>query len=193
MSHAPSFLAALALTIAACSGEGSLAADAAADAVVCPGPASDAAEADAPPDAGTPVGDDGGTDGGAEPDAGVVQCSVNGNPGQCMDATACAGLPAFGPVSGYCPGPAAIQCCVLTPSTANNPPVPSGWTLMQQSQVTAEMTTWAVDLLHAPVTYPIWTTALRTFGALTVMARIEWHPPDFQNSAVHRGVTLYVP
>ena len=25
------------------------------------------------------------------------------------------------------------------------------------------------------------------------MARVEWHPPDFQNSIIHRGVTLYVP
>jgi hypothetical protein len=26
-----------------------------------------------------------------------------------------------------------------------------------------------------------------------VLARVEWHPPDFQNNAIHRGVTLYVP
>jgi hypothetical protein len=26
-----------------------------------------------------------------------------------------------------------------------------------------------------------------------VLARVEWHAPDFQNSAVHRGVTLYQP
>jgi hypothetical protein len=32
-----------------------------------------------------------------------------------------------------------------------------------------------------------------TFGTLLVLARVEWHPPDFQNHAVHRGVTLYVP
>jgi hypothetical protein len=31
------------------------------------------------------------------------------------------------------------------------------------------------------------------FGSLTVMARVEWHPPDFQNNVVHRGVTLYIP
>jgi len=27
----------------------------------------------------------------------------------------------------------------------------------------------------------------------TVLARVEWHPPDFQNSVVHRGVALYEP
>jgi hypothetical protein len=64
---------------------------------------------------------------------------------------------------------------------------------MQQSQVTPEMTAWAVSILNDPVTYPMFSTATRTFGALTVMARVEWHPPDFQNSVVHRGVTLYVP
>jgi hypothetical protein len=26
-----------------------------------------------------------------------------------------------------------------------------------------------------------------------VLARVEWHPPDFQNSVIHRGATLYVP
>jgi hypothetical protein len=29
------------------------------------------------------------------------------------------------------------------------------------------------------------------FGGATVLAIVEWHPPDFQNSAIHRGVTLY--
>jgi hypothetical protein len=31
------------------------------------------------------------------------------------------------------------------------------------------------------------------FGTLLVLALVEWHPPDFQNSAVHRGVTLFEP
>ena len=79
------------------------------------------------------------------------------------------------------------------PSLSQNPPVPAGWQLMQQSQVTPEMTAWAVSILNDPVTYPMFSTAMRTFGALTVMARVEWHPPDFQNAVVHRGVTLYVP
>ena len=32
-----------------------------------------------------------------------------------------------------------------------------------------------------------------TFGSTTVLARVEWLPPDFQNNKVHRGVVLYVP
>jgi hypothetical protein len=36
-------------------------------------------------------------------------------------------------------------------------------------------------------------TATMTFGTQLVLARVEWHPPDFQNGSVHRGVTLYVP
>jgi hypothetical protein len=110
-----------------------------------------------------------------------------------MEASACNALPAFSAVAGHCPGPATVQCCVLTPSVANNPPVPAGWTLMLQSDVTPEMTTWAVDILHSPAAYPIFTVALRSFNTLTAMARVEWHPPDFQNSVVHRGVTLYRP
>ena len=135
-----------------------------------------------------PAGADASVDGGTG-----MLCSVDGNPGQCLDATACAALPSFSAVAGHCPGPANLRCCVLTPDVANNPPVPSGWMLMQQSQVTPDMTSWAVAILNDPTDYPMFSTALRTFGSLTVMARVEWHPPDFQNSVVHRGVTLYVP
>ena len=39
----------------------------------------------------------------------------------------------------------------------------------------------------------MFSTTMMTFGTLLVMARVEWHPPDFQNCAIHRGVTLYVP
>jgi hypothetical protein len=59
--------------------------------------------------------------------------------------------------------------------------------------VTPEMTNWAVMILNEPVTYPMFSTAMMTFGAQPVLARVEWHPPDFNNSAVHRGVTLYIP
>ena len=55
------------------------------------------------------------------------------------------------------------------------------------------MTTWAVSILRDPVTYPMFATTTKLFGTLNVLARVEWHPPDFQNSVVHRGVTLYVP
>jgi hypothetical protein len=74
-----------------------------------------------------------------------------------------------------------------------NPPFPAGYMLMQQRQVTPAMTTWAVAILHDPAKYPMFSTTVRTFGPLQVLARVEWHPPDFQNHAIHRGVTLYEP
>jgi hypothetical protein len=79
------------------------------------------------------------------------------------------------------------------PGVSQNPPVPAGWQLMPQADVTAEMTAWAVAILDDPATYPMFATATMTFGTLTVLARVEWHPPDFQDSVVHRGVTLYEP
>jgi hypothetical protein len=94
---------------------------------------------------------------------------------------------------GACPGDPSIQCCIQTPSVADNPPTPAGYKLMMQSEVTSQMTAWAVAILHDPVSYPMFATAMMTFGSVPVLARVEWHPPDFQNSAVHRGVTLYEP
>jgi hypothetical protein len=79
------------------------------------------------------------------------------------------------------------------PSVADNPPIPAGYKLMQQADVTAEMTAWAVSILQDPTDYPMFATATKTFGALTVLIRVEWHAPDFQNMMVHRGVTLYEP
>ena len=38
----------------------------------------------------------------------------------------------------------------------------------------------------------MFSTTLMTFGTVQVLARVEWHPPDFQNGVVHRGVT-YLP
>ena len=102
-------------------------------------------------------------------------------------------LPAHSPYPGHCPGPATIQCCIKTPNVADNPPTPTGYHLMMQAQVTPDMTTWAVAILRDPVTYPMFSTAMKTFGTLMVLARVEWHPPDFQNGVVHRGVTLYLP
>jgi lysozyme len=64
---------------------------------------------------------------------------------------------------------------------------------MTQVSVTAEMTAWAVTILHDPAQYPLFSATLRDFGPVSVLARVEWHDPDFQNNAVHRGVTLYEP
>jgi hypothetical protein len=128
----------------------------------------------------------------ADVDAGAG-CSVGGLSGECITVTACAAMADHLSSPGYCPGAADIQCCTTTPSVADNPPVPAGYMLMEQSQVTDAMTTWAVDILDDPTTYPMFSTTTMAFGTLTVLARVEWHPPDFQNSTVHRGVTLYVP
>ncbi len=113
--------------------------------------------------------------------------------GTCLSTTDCAALGAYTSTPGLCPGPTDIQCCAKTPNVADNPPVPSGWKLMAQADVTPAMTSWAVAILKDPVTYPMFSTTTQTFGTLLVMARVEWHPPDFQNGVVHRGVTLYEP
>ena len=129
----------------------------------------------------------------------VTLCNVDGNLGQCMDAITCSSLPSFTPIKGYCPLlPAQIQCCVLTPTLASNPPLPAAWSLMQQASVTSEMTQFAVDLLHDPQDYPMFSQLVQFFKIngttiLPVLGRVEWHPPDFNNESVHRGVTLYQP
>jgi len=110
-----------------------------------------------------------------------------------MTVAACAALGDHSSYAGACPGPSSIECCIKTPNVADNPPTPTGYKLMAQSAVTPEMTTWAVAILHDPVTYPMFSTTTKTFGTLMVLARVEWHPPDFLNSKVHRGVTLYQP
>lgn len=120
-------------------------------------------------------------------------CSVSGAPGECIDVTACAAIGDHTAYPGHCPGAAQIQCCIQTPNPANNPPTPPGYKLMLQADVTPAMTAWAVAILNDPATYPMFATTTMTFGTLMVLARVEWHPPDFQNSVVHRGVTLYEP
>ena len=141
-------------------------------------------DAGAAEDAGTDAGTDAGPDGG---------CDVFGVTGECVTTSECAAIGDHTSYAGYCPGTASVECCIKTPSTADDPPIPSGYKLMQQSQVTPEMTQWAVDILHDWAGYPMYSKTLRAFGSLEVLARVEWHLPDFQNSAVHRGVTLYVP
>lgn len=78
-------------------------------------------------------------------------------------------------------------------TTLNNPPIPSGYRLFKQLAVTPAMTEWAVHLLHDAANYPMFAQVTRSFGTVELLARVEWHPPDFQNGEVHRGVTLYEP
>jgi hypothetical protein len=105
----------------------------------------------------------------------------------------CAALGGHSSTPGYCPGAADVECCTAGGSVSDDPPIPAGWMLMAQAQVTAQMTAWAVMILDDPTDYPMFSTAMMTFGTQLVMARVEWHPPDFQNCAIHRGVTLYEP
>ncbi len=130
--------------------------------------------------------------GGGSPDGGAA-CSVEGTPGQCMEVAACAAMPGYSSTPGYCPGPADVECCTMTPSVADNPPTPTGYQLMAQADVTPAMTSWAVSILDDPTDYPMFSTAMMTFGTQPVLALVEWHPPDFQNDVVHRGVTLFEP
>lgn len=178
----------LGLTFAGCSPGGTATGDAAA-------PSFDAA-ADTAQDGGGGSADAGaeGSDDAAAgtPDAGA-SCQVSGAPGDCESVGACAALGEHTSTPGLCPGPADIQCCTRTPNVADNPPTPAGYRLMMQSEVTPDMTTWAVAILHDPVTYPMFSTTTMTFGTLDVLARVEWHPPDVLNMVVHRGVTLYLP
>ncbi len=131
--------------------------------------------------------------GGAGAGGGYGSCSVDGDPGECIDTSVCASMSGYSSTPGYCPGPDNIECCAPTPNVADNPPVPAGWVLMQQSDVTPDMTTWAVMILDDPKGDPMFSSTIMVFGSLMVLARVEWHPPDFQNMVVHRGVTLYEP
>ena len=150
------------------------------------GPKPDASVADGAPSSGDATFDVSSSDSGNS-------CEWGGAPGECISTTDCASLSNHTAYAGQCPGPASIQCCITTPDPAGNPPAPAGYVLMRQADVTPAMTSWAVAILDDPATYPMYSTATKTFGALTVLARVEWHPPDFQNSVVHRGVTLYEP
>jgi GH25 family lysozyme M1 (1,4-beta-N-acetylmuramidase) len=75
----------------------------------------------------------------------------------------------------------------------HNPPTPAGYKLVSQLSVTPEMTQWAVAILHDPAEYPLFKVALNEFGSRKILARVEWHDPDFNNHVTHRGVTLYEP
>jgi len=149
---------------------------------------------DAAPDVATDVAMDSAAEALSAADAGDASCFLSkvGVFGQCMTTQDCAALGKYISTPGYCTA-ANVECCTRTPNVADNPPIPAGWKLMSQSSVTPAMTTWAVSILHDPIAYPMFLNTFKMFGALNVMARVEWHPPDFQNSTIHRGVTLYQP
>jgi hypothetical protein len=128
----------------------------------------------------------------APPQPPKPQCEWGGAPGSCLSQTDCAAMTDRTDEPGtICASP--LGCCIDTPNVADNPPTPAGWKLMKQADVTTAMTDWAVAILHDPVTYPMWSTTTMQFPTLLVLARVEWHPPDFLNGVIHRGVTLYEP
>jgi hypothetical protein len=77
------------------------------------------------------------------------------------------------------------------PEELNNHPTPPGYRIMTNAEVTPEMSAWAVEIFRDRSDFPMFSVATQVFGAAQVLARVEWHPPDFQNGAIHRGVTLY--
>jgi hypothetical protein len=85
------------------------------------------------------------------------------------------------------------ESCPRRPEAAANPPVPAGWVQIRDSLVTPEMAAWAAEIVKNRTTYPMCSSTRRSFGAVTILARVEWHPPDFNVRKVHRGVTLYEP
>jgi hypothetical protein len=76
---------------------------------------------------------------------------------------------------------------------AANPPKPAGWVQVKDPSVTPEMAAWATEIVKNRKTYPMCSSTTQAFGAVKILARVEWHPPDFNVATVHRGVTLYEP
>ncbi len=113
--------------------------------------------------------------------------------GACMDTSACAGLGGHVSIPGHCRGPANVECCTNEPPVDDHPHPPTGWSPVPQAHVTTEMTAWAAMIVESPETYPMGSTAKQLFGAIVVMARVEWHPAHLGHDVVHRGVTLYQP
>jgi hypothetical protein len=72
----------------------------------------------------------------------------------------------------------------------DNPPPPAGTTILQDSQVTPDMTAWAVSVLHDG-SVPLFGTVQKTIDGLDLIARKEWHPPEPSIPSWHYGVTLY--
>jgi hypothetical protein len=111
--------------------------------------------------------------------------------GACLAATNCSSTDQQA-TPGLC-GDGGLVCCTATPSVADNPAPPAGWVVLPQADVTQAMTDWAVAIVNAPASYPMYSETQMAFGTLEVLAIVVWLPPDVQNSAVHRGVALYQP
>ena len=71
-----------------------------------------------------------------------------------------------------------------------NPPPPANTQILRDQDVTAAMSQWAVAVLHDS-SVPLFGVVRSKLDGVALVARKEWHVPDFQNSAWHHGVTLY--
>jgi lysozyme len=82
------------------------------------------------------------------------------------------------------------------PDPNQNPAPPAGWRYMPQPAVTPAMTAWAIKLLEDLSDYPgpppYWVVPNVVDGRV-VRAMVQVHPPDKENGAVHRGVSLMEP
>jgi hypothetical protein len=123
---------------------------------------------------------------------GVACVLVNaGLHGVCMERPACVALGGHLSMPGHCPGPPNVECCTREPRVEDHPP--AGWSPLPQARVTAEMAAWAATIVGSADTYPMGAILEQRFGAIMVLARVEWHPGDLGHGVVHRGVTLYQP
>ena len=110
--------------------------------------------------------------------------------GTCMDTSACAALGGYVSTPGRCSGPANIACCTSEPHYEG---APAGYKILAQPRVTPEMVAWAAMIVESSSIYCMGSTAQQTFGGVSVLARVEWHPPEPSHDSIHRGVTLYEP
>jgi hypothetical protein len=74
------------------------------------------------------------------------------------------------------------------PNLGDPPPPLPGFQILKDSEVTPELTAFAVEVLNG--TTPLHGTVSRSVP-FTVLARVETHPPGPRNPAPHEGVTLY--
>jgi hypothetical protein len=127
----------------------------------------------------------------SETDRGSPCFLAGGVRGACMDTSACEALGGHVSTPGHCQGSANIECCTSEPHIELHPP--AGWSHIPQARVTTEMTAWAAMIVESPEAYPMGSRTTHLFGAIEVMARVEWHPAHLGHDVVHRGVTLYQP
>ncbi len=66
--------------------------------------------------------------------------------GTCMTTVACAALGGHVSTPGFCAGPAEIECCTRALNVSDNAPVPAGWKLMAQADVTPDDDVGRADL-----------------------------------------------